>query len=71
MRFVGVKIDVVEDRDSFDRLLDDLRTPARLRPGVVTLATMEAQHFQGFHEIEEMFARRTKSMVIVIGPAQA
>src|SRR3954467_3855923 len=70
-RLVGVKIDVVEDRDSFDRLLDDLRAPARLRPGVVTFATMEAQHFPGFHEIDEMFARRTKSMVIVIRPAQA
>src|SRR3954466_14035209 len=70
-RFVGVKIDVVEDRDSFDRLLDDLRAPTRLRPGVVTFATMKAEHVPGFHEIDEMFARRTKSMVIVIRPAQA
>src|SRR5436305_14709806 len=56
--FVREKIDIIEDRDSFDRLLDDLRAPDSLRPGVVTLATMATMHYPGFHEIDELFACR-------------
>src|SRR3954452_21269834 len=69
--FVRVKIDIVEDRDAFDRLLGDLRAPPGLRSGVVTLAPVEAEHVPRFHEIDEMFPRGTKGMVIVVRPAQA
>ncbi len=69
--FVRVKIDIVEDRDAFDRLLGDLRAPPCLRPGVVTLPPVEAEHVPRFHEIDEMFPRRAEGVVIVIRPAQA
>src|SRR3954463_12343402 len=52
--FVREQIDIIEDRDAFDRLFRDLSPPPCLPPGVVTLPPMESEHVPRFHEIDEM-----------------
>src|SRR5258705_13979709 len=68
--FFWLEVHVTERDDPFDRLLQDLRAPARLRPRVITLAAFEPEFFQNAHQIEEMFARGPKCVVIVIRPSQ-
>ena len=43
LHLVGVQVDVVENGNSFDRLLDDLRSPTCLLTGVVTLPALKAE----------------------------
>jgi hypothetical protein len=49
LHLVGVQVDVVENGNSFDRLLDDLRSPTCLLTGVVTLPALKAEDVYGFH----------------------
>ena len=68
-QFIGRHVHIGEDDDLGDRLLDDLRAPARLQAGVKPLAAGEAQLLEDRDHRREMLARGAISVMIVIGPA--
>ena len=68
MRF---EVHVAKRHDAFDGLFENLRAPAGLRAGIVTLAALEAQLLQRAHEIDKVGAGTTERVVVVVRPAEA
>src|SRR2546430_17025891 len=66
--FIRVQIDVVKNNDPFDRLLDNLRTPAGFLASIVTFASMKSEKLPGLDQVDERFAGRTKGVVIWVRP---
>src|SRR5258706_8694762 len=71
LRFARHQIHVREDDNANDRLLGNLRAPARFRARVIALAPGKPEFKQKLVQIHETFARTTECMVIVIAPAKA
>src|SRR6185436_11069050 len=68
--FVRRQVHVRKDDNAGDRLLGDLRAPARFAARVEALALLKAELVQKSDQIHEMPARAAEGVMIVIAPAQ-
>lgn len=71
LSFFRHQVDISKDDDSDDGLFRDLRAPAGFGAGVVTLTFLETDFEEKLDEIDEVFARATEGVMIVISPAEA
>src|SRR5581483_7862963 len=70
LRFLRHQINVGKNNNACHGLLHDLRTPARLRAGVIALSLDETELLEKSHRFDESLARTAEGVMIVVAPAQ-
>ena len=68
--FVGGQVQIGENDDSGDGMLQDLRPPAGMGPGVKPLAQLESQPSEHPDDTGEKPSRTAKGVMIVVRPTQ-
>src|ERR1041385_359439 len=68
--FVRHQVHVRKNHDPGNGLLGNLGAPPGFSARIITLAFLEPEFFEEIDQIDEMFARAAKSVMIMIAPAE-